>query len=95
MMPVAMEAIELPPAPKMDRVIRKPRRQPIPEPIVFAERNPEVLEPVGIERLWYDYDDEPVEETAKRFWNEIDQIDLPLEGEPHDLWWSTAKGNAE
>ena len=93
--PVAMEAIELPPPPKMDRVIRKPRRQPIPEPIAFVERTPDVLEPVGIDRLWYDYDDEPVEETAKRFWNEIDQIDLPLEGEPHDLWWSTAKGNAE
>ena len=90
LIPMVMEAIELPPPPKLDRIVRKPRRQQIPERMVPVER-----EPVGIERLWYDYDDEPVEETANRLWNEIDQIDLPLVGEPHDLWWSTAKGNAE
>ena len=90
LIPMVMEAIELPPPPKLDRIVRKPRRQQIPERMVPVER-----EPVGIERLWYDYDDEPVEETANRLWNEIDQIDLPLLGEPHDLWWSTAKGNAE
>ncbi len=90
LMPAVMEAIELPPPPKMDRIVRKPRRQPMPEPMVRVER-----EPVGIDRLWYDYQDEPVEETAQRLWNEIDQIELPLEGEPHDLWWSAAKGNVE
>ena len=90
LMPAVMEAIELPPSPKVDRIVRKPRRQPTPEPILRVER-----EPVGIDRLWYDYHDEPVEETAQRLWNEIDQIELPLEGEPHDLWWSAAKGNVE
>ena len=90
MMPVAMEPIDLPPRPKLERIVRKPRRQPMPEQIV-----PVLKEPVGIDRLWYDYDEEPAEETAQRLWNEIDQIDLPLAGEPHDLWWSTAKGNAD
>ena len=90
LMPVAIEPIELPPRPKLERIVRKPRRQPIPEPIVPVEK-----EPVGIERLWYDYDEEPAAETAQRLWNEIDQIELPLAGEPHDLWWSTANGNAD
>jgi len=89
-MPVAMEPIELPPRPKLERIVRKPRRQPLPVPVVPVEK-----EPVGIDRLWYDYDEEPATETAQRLWNEIDQIDLPLAGEPHDLWWSTAKGNAD
>ncbi len=89
MMP-AMEAIELPSSPRVERIVRKPRKQPSPERLKPVER-----EPVGIDRLWYDYDEEPVEEMAKRLWNEIDQMDLPLVGEPHDLWWSTAKGNAE
>ena len=89
-MPIAMESNSIPPRPRMERIVRKPRRQPIPPPIAPIEK-----EPVGIDRLWYDYDDEPVEETAQRLWNEIDQIDLPLAGEPHDLWWSTAQGNAE
>lgn len=90
----AKEVIETQPRAKLERIIRKPRRQPTPQPMLqqntFIEK-----EPVGIDRLWYDYDDEPVEETAQRLWHEIDQIDLPLAGEPHDLWWSTAKGNAE
>ncbi len=83
-------AIELPHPPRIDPIVRKPRSQPVPEKVELVER-----EPVGIDRLWYDYDDEPVEETVQRLWNEIDQIDLPLVGEPHDLWWSTANGNAD
>jgi hypothetical protein len=104
--PIAMESpaepiIAEPPAP----IVLKPKRQPIPKPArveVFEE-------PIGIDRLWYDYADEPVETTAQRLWTEIDQLDLPigserlideitheadLVGEPHDVWWSTAKGNS-
>jgi len=102
LLPAAMEAIEVPTRPKLERIVRKPRRQPTPQLTPQPTPQPTLQsytriekEPVGIDRLWYDYDDEPVEETAQRLWNEIDQIDLPLAGEPHDLWWSTAKGNAE
>ena len=87
--PDVMEAIELPPPPKLERSGRQHRRQPLPEPM-----DPVQWEPAGFDRLWYDYDEEPVEETAQRLWDEIDQIELPLEGEPHDLWWSASKGNA-
>jgi uncharacterized protein YhaN len=80
--PVNEPVIE-PPAP----LLLKPKRQPAPEPIP-AEQS----EPLSVDRLWYDYDEEPIEETAQRLWTEIDALELPLEGEPHDLWWSTAKG---
>jgi uncharacterized protein YhaN len=98
--PVVMEAVETPIQPTLappPPMILKPKRQPTPEPIEILYEEPAPVldnEPVGIDRLWYDYDEEPAMETAQRLWNEIDQLDLPLEGEPHDLWWSTAKGNA-
>jgi hypothetical protein len=80
-----MPRIESPPP-----VILKPKRQPVPEPVMTME------EPaIGIDRLWYDYDEEPVFETTQRLWTEIDQLEVPFEGEPHDLWWSTAKGNGD
>ncbi len=84
-----IETTEQPPALKLERVSRQPRRQPIPAPVA-----PVQWEPAGMDRLWYHYDEEPVAETAQCLWYEIDQIELPLEGEPHDLWWSTSKENA-
>lgn len=73
-------------------MVLKPKRQPLPVKATV----PQAEEPIdAINHLWYDYDEEPMMETAQRLWTEIDQLDLPLEGEPHDLWWSTAKGNAE
>ena len=93
--PMELEAIEAPRAPVLDPpppMVLKPKRQPVPVQVTV----PQLEEPiVAIDHLWYDYDEEPVMETAQRLWTEIDQLDLPLEGEPHDLWWSTAKGNAE
>ena len=93
--PMELEAIEAPLAPVLDPpppMVLKPKRQPVPVQVTV----PQLEEPiVAIDHLWYDYDEEPVMETAQRLWTEIDQLDLPLEGEPHDLWWSTAKGNAE
>ena len=90
MMPDAMEATELPPLPELEPMGRQPRRQPVPE-----LTSPVQWEPAGMDRLWYDYDEEPMEESAQRLWDEIDQIELPLEGEPHDLWWSTSKENSQ
>ncbi len=73
-------------------MVLKPKRQPLPVKATV----PQAEEPIdAINHLWYDYEEEPMMETAQRLWTEIDQLDLPLEGEPHDLWWSTAKGNAE
>jgi hypothetical protein len=71
-------------------VVLKPKRQPVPAPMIQEE------EPfMGIDRLWYDYDEEPAVETTQRLWSEIDQLHVPLEGEPHDLWWSATKGNSD
>lgn len=71
-------------------VVLKPKRQPVPVPMILEE------EPfMGIDRLWYDYDEEPVVETTQRLWTEIDQLHVPLEGEPHDLWWSATQGNSD
>jgi hypothetical protein len=93
--PMELEAIQAQREPVLDPpppMVLKPKRQPVPVQVTV----PQVEEPiVAIGHLWYDYDEEPVMETAQRLWTEIDQLDLPLEGEPHDLWWSTAKGNAE
>ena len=69
-------------------VVLKPKRQPVPVTMLTEE------EPfMGIDRLWYDYDEEPSIETTQRLWSEIDQLHVPLEGEPHDLWWSATKGS--
>lgn len=95
LMPVAVQppqpvVIEPPPP-----VLLKPKRQPIPEPL--PEPIPDPVERIeqeiiGIDHLWYDYDEEPVEESLQRSIQEINDMEIPLEGEPHDLWWSTAKG---
>ena len=82
--PAPLEAIALPRQPRVEPLVRKPRRQPMLEPVAQANS-----EPVGVARLWYDYEGEPAANTTDRLWNEIDQIELPLEGEPHDLWWRT------
>jgi uncharacterized protein YhaN len=98
--PEPQPVVIAPPAP----LVLKPKRQPMPKPIV-VETAPE--EPIGIDRLWYDYDEEPAEAITQRLWTEIDQWQVPvdagvddalvdsngLEGEPHDVWWSTTKGN--
>lgn len=26
-------------------------------------------------------------DTAARVWADVDRLQIPLEGEPHDLWW--------
>ncbi len=74
---------------------------PIPEPIVIqpkelapmAEFEPaDVPEPPAlIDHLWYDeeLDEEPIDSPIERLWTELDQFDLPFEGEPHDLWWTS------
>jgi DNA repair exonuclease SbcCD ATPase subunit len=84
LMPVAMQEIVEPPPP----VTLKPKRQPLPDPVQRIEE-----EIIGIDHLWYDYDEEPAAQRTQRIWTEVDQIELPLEGEPHDLWWSTANGH--
>lgn len=91
-MPMVMEVPRVPILAPPPPMVLKPKRQPLPVKATV----PQVEEPIdAINHLWYDYDEEPVMETTQRLWTEIDQLDLPLEGEPHDLWWSTAKGNAE
>jgi hypothetical protein len=66
-------------------IVIKPRRQPTP----IAVEAVESVEPEPFS-LWYEQDlpMEPVEDTADRLWTELDRIELPFEGEPHDLWWS-------
>lgn len=91
-MPMVMEVPRVPIVAPPPPMVLKPKRQPLPVKATV----PQVEEPIdAINHLWYDYDEEPVMETTQRLWTEIDQLDLPLEGEPHDLWWSTAKGNVE
>jgi len=91
-MPMVMEVPRVPILAPPPPMVLKPKRQPLPVKATVTQ----VEQPIdAINHLWYDYDEEPVMETAQRLWTEIDQLDLPLEGEPHDLWWSTAKGNAE
>jgi uncharacterized protein YhaN len=73
-------------------VRKKPRRQ-IPVPVVVQQ---EFVEPVASEpfSLWYEEDlatDSDSQEPAERLWNELDRIDLPIEYEPHDLWWSQSR----
>ncbi len=43
--------------------------------------------------MWYEEESAGSGESdpAERLWNELDRMDLPFEGEPHDLWWSEAK----
>jgi hypothetical protein len=44
--------------------------------------------------LWYEEESDRASdsrEPAERLWTELDRIDLPLEGEPHDLWWSQTR----
>lgn len=73
-------------------VRKKPRRQ-VPVPVVVQQ---EFVEPVASEpfSLWYEEDlatDSDSQEPAERLWNELDRIDLPIEYEPHDLWWSQSR----
>ena len=73
-------------------VRKKPRRQ-VAVPVVVE---PELVEPNYSEPFSLWYEDEAVSsqdsrEPTERLWNELDRIDLPLEGEPHDLWWSQAR----
>jgi hypothetical protein len=68
--------------------VKKPRRQLVASKVVEPSKD----EPFS---LWYEDDtyQVPKPDTAERLWTELDRIDLPLEGEPHDLWWSeTSKG---
>jgi hypothetical protein len=71
---------------------KKPRRQ-VAVPVVVEQEfvEPNYNEPFS---LWYEEESvsksEPQEPTD-RLWNELDRIDLPLEGEPHDLWWSQTR----
>lgn len=70
-------------------VRKKPRRQ-IAVPVAMEQEYPELglAEPFS---LWYEDDSiihQEHQEPSERLWNELDRIDLPLEDEPHDLWWS-------
>jgi uncharacterized protein YhaN len=71
------------PRPRPEPVAIKPRRQPVPAaPPSNHERQPFAL--------WYEEDDELGEppNTTQRLWTELDRVHMPLEGEPHDLWWT-------
>lgn len=89
--------VVLPPTPQVP-VAKEP--EPVvpivsPEPVYVVEQ-PVVLQqpvvpPVEDDRLWYDYDEEDLRQPTDRVWSEIDQLEIPLEGEPHDLWWSSTE----
>ena len=71
---------------------KKPRRQ-VAVPVVVEQEfvEPNYNEPFS---LWYEEESVSKSESLKpteRLWNELDRIDLPLEGEPHDLWWSQTR----
>ncbi|MBU6173321.1 MAG: hypothetical protein KGQ60_05925, partial [Planctomycetes bacterium] len=71
------------PRPRPEPVVTKPRRQPVPAaPLATHEPQPFAL--------WYEEEDELGEppSTAQRLWTELDRVNMPLEGEPHDLWWT-------
>ncbi|MFN7291805.1 MAG: ATP-binding protein, partial [Pirellula sp.] len=78
---------------EVKRPIRKKPRRQVAVPVVVEQEfvEPNYNEPFS---LWYEEESvsksEPQEPTD-RLWNELDRIDLPLEGEPHDLWWSQAR----
>ena len=84
------------PEPQLDNVesivpveplVLKPRRQPVP---VMHSVDEEETMPFA---MWYEEEEAraPTSDPAERLWNELDRMDLPFEGEPHDLWWSEAK----
>ncbi len=71
---------------------KKPRRQ-VAVPVVVEQEfvAPNYNEPFS---LWYEDESVGQPETlapTERLWTELDRIDLPLEGEPHDLWWSQTR----
>lgn len=87
------ESVETPPTVEAKPPVRKKPRRQVPVPVVVQQ---EFVEPVDSEpfSLWYEEDlatDSDSQEPAERLWNELDRIDLPIEHEPHDLWWSQSR----
>lgn len=69
-----------------DIITLKPRSQPLPVKLVKVEEENED------DSFWFNYEleDAPVQEpieSVTRLWSEIENIQMPLDGEPHDLWW--------
>ncbi len=70
-----------------DIITLKPRSQPLPVKLVKVEEESDDDDP-----FWFNYEleDAPVQEpieSVTRLWSEIENIRMPLDGEPHDLWW--------
>jgi uncharacterized protein YhaN len=69
-----------------DIITLKPRSQPLPVKLVKVDEENED------DSFWFNYEleDAPVQEpieSVTRLWSEIENIQMPLDGEPHDLWW--------
>jgi len=69
-----------------DIITLKPRSQPLPVKLVKIDDEPED------DSFWFNYEleDAPVTEpieSVTRLWSEIENIRMPLDGEPHDVWW--------
>ncbi|MFN7878211.1 MAG: ATP-binding protein [Pirellula sp.] len=87
------ESVATPPTVEVKQPVRKKPRQQVPVPVVVEQ---EFVEPVEREpfSLWYEEDlgtNSDSQEPAERLWNELDRIELPIEYEPHDLWWSQSR----
>lgn len=69
-----------------DIITLKPRSQPLPVKLVKIDDEPED------DSFWFNYEleeapvTEPIE-SVTRLWSEIENIRMPLDGEPHDVWW--------
>lgn len=88
---VLVPKVELPPEEivvPVEPLIIKPKRQPVPAMELVAEGYQEM--PFA---MWFEEESAVSGESdpAERLWNELDRMDLPFEGEPHDLWWSEAR----
>jgi hypothetical protein len=71
--------------PESEVITIKPRSQPMPAMLVDDVS----MEPaVDIDHMWFEPAEEEVLEPSARLWTELDRLEMPLEGEPHDLWWS-------
>jgi uncharacterized protein YhaN len=87
----AVPKVELPPEETVvpvEPLVVKPKRQRVPAMELVGEGDQDM--PFA---MWYEEESAGTGESdpAERLWNELDRMDLPFEGEPHDLWWSEAK----
>jgi uncharacterized protein YhaN len=87
------ETVEMTPPVEVKSPVRKKPRRQVPVPVVVEQ---EFVEPDhnGPFSLWYEEElvgNSDSQEPGERLWNELDRIDIPLEHEPHDLWWSQSR----